>query len=425
MKLRYTSRSHNPGKIFYRNPRAIMKVMGVVTSLGKNNIFFTSKNVKKEIGGGPSTHSQFARFLSYFYLTTKWHDRQTEFELNDEGIRLKNLLLEKYSSDDLINWGEDIPDFVVDFFVDILKKENGYNTSPLVRWIFIALYMALEGDLFKLIPENRKSTRKELELIDFYFDRKTDAEDLGWMNWLTRTLEEFRLIEDNNKLNNTSFYKLTPSGHDLVSSIMLNWSKDFPSLSIGKISDNDIHKFIQQIDTKNISPKGLELVESLPIIKKTKKETQKKQFKSRKVNWSQVQDSNKKTGEIGEELVMQWEKKKLENSKHYKHLANNIVHESKVNGDGAGYDIKSYDADTGQEMYLEVKTTTQSFNTALYMTKNERDFMENNKDKFFVYRLFNLVYDPHFARLKKLTSQDISDNYFFEPSIFNVKRKIN
>lgn len=425
MKLRYTSRSHNPGKIFYRNPRAIMRVMGVVTSLGKNNIFFTNKNVREQIGGGPSTHSQFARFLSYFYLTTEWHDRQTEFELNEDGIRLKDLLLQKYSPDELINWDQDIPDFVIDFYIDILKKENGYKTSPLVRWIFIALYMAFEGDLFKLTPESRKSTQKELDIIDYYFARKTDAEDLSWMNWLTRTLEEFRLIECNKEINNTSFYWLTPTGHDLVASIVDNWSRDLPSISTGEISDNDVDKFIQQIDTENISPKGLELVEGLPKIKKTKKQTQKKQSKSRRVNWSQVQDSNKKTGEIGEELVMQLEKEKLEKSKNYKHLANEIVHESKVNGDGAGYDIKSYDADTGQEIYLEVKTTTQSFNTAFYMTKNERDFMENNKDKLFVYRLFNLVYDPHFAKYIILTSQQISDSYFFEPSTFNVKRKIN
>lgn len=40
-------------------------------------------------------------------------------------------------------------------------------------------------------------------------------------------------------------------------------------------------------------------------------------------------------------------------------------HVAITQGDGLGYDIKSYD-ENGNEIYIEVKTTTQNFGTSFY-----------------------------------------------------------
>ena len=59
-------------------------------------------------------------------------------------------------------------------------------------------------------------------------------------------------------------------------------------------------------------------------------------------------------------------------------LAAKIVHTSKVEGDGAGYDIKSFNKD-GSVKYIEVKATRGNINTDFYMSPRELRFAELNK----------------------------------------------
>ena len=46
------------------------------------------------------------------------------------------------------------------------------------------------------------------------------------------------------------------------------------------------------------------------------------------------------------------------------------MHTSVIQGDGAGYDIKSFD-ENGNIKYIEVKTTAGSLNTDFYMSPKE------------------------------------------------------
>ncbi len=59
-----------------------------------------------------------------------------------------------------------------------------------------------------------------------------------------------------------------------------------------------------------------------------------------------------------------------------------------VEGDGAGYDVRSY-TETGEQMNIEVKTTCSDENTAFYISSNEVACSGRDAEIFYLYRLFN------------------------------------
>lgn len=93
---------------------------------------------------------------------------------------------------------------------------------------------------------------------------------------------------------------------------------------------------------------------------------------------------NKRIGELGELLVIQYEKEKLEKLG----IKKKPVHVSKSKGDGLGYDILSYNED-GEEILIEVKTTVQGVSAPFYITKNELIRSERDNRKFFLYRVYD------------------------------------
>lgn len=98
-----------------------------------------------------------------------------------------------------------------------------------------------------------------------------------------------------------------------------------------------------------------------------------------------------KLGYAGELLVIELEKKRLIDAGESK-LADKIEHTSKEKGDGAGYDILSYEID-GTPRHIEVKTTTEDNASPFYMTPTELEFSKRNSETFYLYRLFNFDKD--------------------------------
>ena len=86
-------------------------------------------------------------------------------------------------------------------------------------------------------------------------------------------------------------------------------------------------------------------------------------------------------------LVIEFEQNRL-NELGLDDLSREVVHTSVVQGDGAGYDILSFNED-GTPRYIEVKTTRGSLNTDFYMSPNEINFSEKYPDNFFLYRVYD------------------------------------
>lgn len=107
---------------------------------------------------------------------------------------------------------------------------------------------------------------------------------------------------------------------------------------------------------------------------------------------------NRALGEKGEQKVLRDEKARLELWGR-EDLARKVEWTSEKHGDGAGYDIKSFDAH-GRERLLEVKTTTGTRTTPFFISSNELSFSEERPDAFRIVRLFQFDHEPGGFELK-------------------------
>ena len=80
-------------------------------------------------------------------------------------------------------------------------------------------------------------------------------------------------------------------------------------------------------------------------------------------------------------------------------LARKIEWTSQEHGDGAGYDIRSFDP-TGAERLIEVKATRGGPATDFYLTRTEREVSEDRPDAWCLYRLHDLAATPGLFQLK-------------------------
>jgi uncharacterized protein DUF3883 len=117
----------------------------------------------------------------------------------------------------------------------------------------------------------------------------------------------------------------------------------------------------------------------------------------RKFNPVERDFRNRKLGREGEELVFQFERERLK-QRDRPDLAKKIRWISEEDGDGAGYDILSFD-EKGKERFLEVKTTVGSDITPFYITRNELSFSSEQPEAFRLCRVFDFSIQPRMFEL--------------------------
>jgi hypothetical protein len=101
---------------------------------------------------------------------------------------------------------------------------------------------------------------------------------------------------------------------------------------------------------------------------------------------------NRSLGEAGEELIFGFETRFLQ-SIGRDDLARNIRWVSKLDGDGAGYDILSF-TDRGDEKHIEVKTTVGGNRTPFFVSRNEHRHAIKFADQFRLVRVFDFRKSP-------------------------------
>ncbi len=128
-----------------------------------------------------------------------------------------------------------------------------------------------------------------------------------------------------------------------------------------------------------------------------------------------IEDAREKKniGDGGEDLVMQYEMEKLKRLG----IKKKPEHISRSKGDGLGYDILSYDED-GNPIFIEVKTTRSSSKTNFYVTINELTCSMENKENYYLYRLFD--YDPHKDKAKMIVERGSLEDKCINPTLFRV-----
>lgn len=106
----------------------------------------------------------------------------------------------------------------------------------------------------------------------------------------------------------------------------------------------------------------------------------------------------KAIGDAGEQLAFESEQSRLR-AEGRPDLARKVKWIAKEDGDGAGYDILSYDL-TGEKAFIEVKTTIGGNRTPFYISRNERAFAEEEKNRFRLMRLFDFRRKPKAFELR-------------------------
>lgn len=123
---------------------------------------------------------------------------------------------------------------------------------------------------------------------------------------------------------------------------------------------------------------------------------------------------NRKTGQLGEEMVFHSERARLSVAGR-PDLAKKVRWVSKEDGDGAGYDILSFEAD-GAERFYEVKTTVGHRRTPFFLSRNERDFAEEAPNNFRIFRLYELGKTPR----SFLIAPPLESALILEPSVYRA-----
>ena len=128
-------------------------------------------------------------------------------------------------------------------------------------------------------------------------------------------------------------------------------------------------------------------------------------------------------GNINEKKVYEIELKKIDlmNAKKQKKLMQNFFENKK---DNEGYDILTFELDKKGKFikkYIEVKSTKAGENTPFILTANELKFAIDNKDNYYIYRIYNS--DSDNPQYKIISGNDLLNEYINIPTEYIIYGK--
>lgn len=123
-----------------------------------------------------------------------------------------------------------------------------------------------------------------------------------------------------------------------------------------------------------------------------KRERTKQQRIVRKYDQAERDSKNRALGNKGEKFVVDIEKNKLIKAGRLD-LSKKVEWTSDLLGDGAGYDILSYDAN-GKMIFIEVKSTRSGANSPFFISENELRTSQEKGSAYKLYRVYNIGKEP-------------------------------
>jgi hypothetical protein len=107
---------------------------------------------------------------------------------------------------------------------------------------------------------------------------------------------------------------------------------------------------------------------------------------------------NRTLGRLGEEWAVEFERYRLHDGEERQDLAKKVVWVSDDEGDGAGYDIRSFNRD-GSPRLIEVKTTGLGKHFPFYVSANELKVSQQQANAYYLYRVFRFATAPRLYAL--------------------------
>jgi len=123
-----------------------------------------------------------------------------------------------------------------------------------------------------------------------------------------------------------------------------------------------------------------------------KKPTHPRTFTPKLIDHAERDEANRRLGRAGEKWVLEFERKRLRRAGRMD-LAKRVRWIANKDGDGAGYDIASFNVD-GRPLHVEVKATRGGPKQAFIFTETERAFAEANPKSFALYRVHGMGNKP-------------------------------
>lgn len=108
---------------------------------------------------------------------------------------------------------------------------------------------------------------------------------------------------------------------------------------------------------------------------------------------------NRLLGRMGEEWAVEFEQRRLHDAERRPDLAKNLVWVSRDEGDGLGYDIRSFEGD-GRPRLIEVKTTGLGKYFPFYVSANEVNVSRREAASYHLYRVFSFSTQPRLYNLR-------------------------
>lgn len=144
-------------------------------------------------------------------------------------------------------------------------------------------------------------------------------------------------------------------------------------------------------------------------------EKRQRRFRARKVvDRARSDAANRALGRAGEQFVVGLEQESLRRAGRAD-LADRVKWIAEELGDGAGYDVLSFEPD-GQEVFIEVKTTNGAKEAPFLVSANEVEF-SHQQPAFRLYRLFSFNYQPRMYVLRG----PLRDVAVLEPVLFRAR----
>ncbi len=119
---------------------------------------------------------------------------------------------------------------------------------------------------------------------------------------------------------------------------------------------------------------------------------------ARKFDVAARDERNRVLGKAGEQQVLNYERHTLMAAGR-KDLAQKVRWVSEEDGDGAGYDIASFDAE-GRQRLVEVKTTNGWERTPFHISRNELAVANDRREEWCLFRLWNFAREPRAFELR-------------------------
>ncbi len=221
--------------------------------------------------------------------------------------------------------------------------------------------------------------------------------------------------------------RMQPSGHDM--DIIANRNDTYFSQKVRNLRSHSNKVFFNNVYYDNVIDKYVsyeckKMKNALEEKDYAEKVKQKKNraavFYARKLDFERINKERKLIGNAGEELVYNDQIEFVK--KHAPEYLKSVRHVSRLDGDGAGYDICSFNAEE-KLIYIEVKTTVGKKETPFYMSASEYAFYELHRENYVIARVYEFDMNTKAGKIEYILGTAFEGVFDKEVSAYKIVYK--